>query len=36
MNLLTNLIKFIIITIRKYNIDESHGLSHSLNVLYLF
>lgn len=34
MNLLTNLIKFIIITIRKYNIDESHGLSHSLNVLY--
>jgi len=34
MNLLTNLVKFIIITIRKYNIDESHGLSHSLNVLY--
>jgi HD superfamily phosphodiesterase len=34
MNLLTNLIKFIIITIRKYNIDESHGLSHSLNVLH--
>ena len=34
MNLLTNLVKFIIITIRKYNIDESHGLSHSLNVLH--
>jgi len=34
MNLLSILVKFIIFITRKYNIDESHGLSHSLNVLH--
>jgi HD superfamily phosphodiesterase len=33
MSLITNLINFIIYTCSIYNIDESHGLSHSLNVL---
>jgi len=33
MNLLSNLFNFIIHTTKKYSIDESHGLSHSMNVL---
>jgi HD superfamily phosphodiesterase len=32
--LLSKIIKFVIATTVKYNIDESHGLSHSLNTLY--
>ena len=32
-SLLTKLFQFVIITSKKYNIDESHGLSHSMNVL---
>ena len=31
--LLTKLFKFVITTSRIYNIDESHGLGHSMNVL---
>lgn len=34
MSFLTKLFHFVIITSKKYNIDESHGLSHSMNVLY--
>jgi len=33
MRLLSKLFKFVITTSVKYNIDESHGLSHSMNVL---
>lgn len=33
MSLLTKLFHFVLFTIQKYNIDESHGLSHSMNVL---
>jgi hypothetical protein len=33
MNLLSKLFNFIIHTTKKYSIDESHGLSHSMNVL---
>ena len=33
MNLLSKLFNFIIFTTKKYSIDESHGLSHSMNVL---
>jgi HD superfamily phosphodiesterase len=32
--LLSNVIKFVIASAAKYNIDESHGLSHSLQTLY--
>jgi HD superfamily phosphodiesterase len=31
---LSNLITFVLLAIKKYNIDESHGLSHSMDVLY--
>jgi len=34
MKILPALIKFIQLTTLKNNIDESHGLSHSMNVLY--
>tara|TARA_B110000971_G_C19913878_1_gene455865 strand:+ start:408 stop:1040 length:633 start_codon:yes stop_codon:yes gene_type:complete len=34
MNLLSNLVNFVIFITRKYNIDESHGVSHSLDVLH--
>jgi HD superfamily phosphodiesterase len=33
MTLLTKLFHFVIITCKNHNIDESHGLSHSMNVL---
>jgi len=33
MSLLNKLFHFILITTQKHNIDESHGLSHSMNVL---
>ena len=33
MMFLTKLFKFVISTSRIYNIDESHGLGHSMNVL---
>ena len=33
MSLLTKLFHFVIYASSKYNIDESHGLSHSMNVL---
>ena len=31
--LLGDMIKFVMVTTRKYNIDESHGVFHSLDVL---
>lgn len=31
--LITKLLKFVFTTSLKYNIDESHGLTHSMNVL---
>lgn len=34
MSLYTKLFNFVLYTISKYNIDESHGLSHSMNVLH--
>ena len=34
MSLITKLFHFVILTSKKYNIDESHGLSHSMNVLH--
>ena len=34
MSLLTKLFNFVLLTSKKYNIDESHGLSHSMNVLH--
>jgi HD superfamily phosphodiesterase len=34
VSILSNLISFVLLTIKKYNIDESHGLSHSMDVLY--
>jgi len=34
MSLYTTLFNFVICTVSKYNIDESHGLSHSMNVLH--
>jgi HD superfamily phosphodiesterase len=34
MSLLSKLIHFVLLTTKKYNIDESHGLSHSMNVLH--
>ena len=33
MTLLNKLFHFVLLTSQKYNIDESHGLSHSMNVL---
>ena len=33
MKLITKVFNFIILTCNKYNIDDSHGLSHSMNVL---
>lgn len=33
MKLLSNLFDYVLITISKYNIDESHGLSHAMNSL---
>jgi len=34
MSLFTKLFNFVLLTSSKYNIDESHGLSHSMDVLY--
>jgi HD superfamily phosphodiesterase len=34
MSLLNKLFHFVLLTTKKYNIDESHGLSHSMNVLH--
>ncbi len=34
MTLYTTLFNSVLCTIAKYNIDESHGLSHSMNVLH--
>jgi HD superfamily phosphodiesterase len=34
MNLLSKLFNFVLLTSKKYNIDESHGLSHSMNVFH--
>lgn len=34
MSIITKLFHFVILTSKKYNIDESHGLSHSMNVLH--
>jgi HD superfamily phosphodiesterase len=33
MTLLNKLFHFVLLTSQKYNIDESHGISHSMNVL---
>jgi len=33
MSLLSKLLHFVLISSRNHNIDESHGLSHSMNVL---
>jgi hypothetical protein len=33
MSLLSKLLHFVLLTTKKYGIDESHGLSHSMNVL---
>ena len=33
MKLLSNFFDYVLITISKYNIDESHGLSHAMNSL---
>jgi len=33
MSLLSKLVHFVLLTTKKYEIDESHGLSHSMNVL---
>jgi HD superfamily phosphodiesterase len=34
MSFFTKLFHFVMMTTKKYSIDESHGLSHSMNVLY--
>ena len=34
MSLLSKLVHFVLLTTKKYQIDESHGLSHSMNVLH--
>jgi len=34
MSIYTTLFNFVLCTIPRYNIDESHGLSHSMNVLH--
>jgi HD superfamily phosphodiesterase len=33
MSLITKLFNYVLLATAKYNIDESHGLSHSMNVL---
>ena len=33
MTLLTKLFQYVLLATKKYNIDESHGLSHSMNIL---
>ena len=33
MCLLTKLFNFVLVCVSKYNIDESHGLSHAMNIL---
>ena len=33
MSLLTKLFNYVLLTVSKYNIDESHGLSHSMDIL---
>jgi hypothetical protein len=33
MTLLTKLFNFVLLCVSKYNIDESHGLSHAMNIL---
>lgn len=33
MSLLSKLVHFVLLTTKKHGIDESHGLSHSMNVL---
>ena len=33
MSLLNTLFRYVLLTTKKYNIDESHGLSHSMDVL---
>ena len=34
MLLLSKLLQFVLFTSQKYNIDESHGIGHSMNVLH--
>ena len=34
MNLLNNIFNFILLVTNKYNIDESHGIRHSMEVLH--
>lgn len=34
MVLISSLLTFVLVTVKKYDIDESHGLSHSMDVLY--
>ena len=34
MSLLSKLVHFVLLTTKKHGIDESHGLSHSMNVLH--
>jgi len=34
MSLITKLFQFVLMTTNKYEIDESHGLAHSMNVLH--
>jgi len=33
-SLLSKLFHFVLLTTKKFGIDESHGLSHSMNVLH--
>lgn len=33
MNLLSKLFHFVLLTVKKHNIDESHGLKHSMDIL---
>ena len=34
MTLLSKLFQYVLLATKKYNIDESHGLSHSMNILH--
>ena len=34
MSLLNKLFNFVILTTKRYNIDESHGISHSMEALH--
>ena len=34
MTLLSKLLHYVLLASKKHNIDESHGLSHSMNVLH--